>query len=180
MLLPRGFSELRHDLGVIIRRHRLAHGSDGGLSQAEMAQLIGISRETLSRIESGCRWPSYDTLDKIIGLFEVEWDVVAIKGASDRPSRHHAPDCRQDLGLALRAGRLHERLSLRALAERTGISYSQLSRIERAESTRSRVVDTRVDSGSGKIDDDTTFQFTHPELARLAEKGMGLPSSAES
>lgn len=180
MRLPRGFTELRHDLGAIIRRRRLGYGRNGGLSQARMAELIGISRETLSRIESGRRWPSYDTLDKIIGLFDLEWDVVAIEGACDRPSRHHAPDCRQDLGSALRAGRLQEGLSLRALADRIGICHSQLSRIERSESIRSGVLDTLVDSGSGKIDDDTVFEFNHPELARLAEKGMELPSSAQN
>lgn len=180
MRLPEGFAELRHDLGAIIRCGRLAYATNGGLSQAEMAELVGISRETLSRIESGRRWPSYDTLERIIGLFGLEWEAVAMKGKSVRPFRHYGPECLQDLGSALRAGRLQEGLSLRILAEQTGISYSQLSRIERAESTRSRVIHALVDSGSGKIDDETTFQFTHPELDRLAERGMGLLSSAQS
>ena len=173
MILPAGFAELRRDLGAIIRRRRMEHERGRGLRQAEVADLIGIARESLSRIESGRRSPSYDTLYEIMGLFDLEWHDVAIKGESSRPARRYATENRQDLGAALRAGRIEEGLSLQALAEKVGISCSQLSRIERAQSTRSRVLEILPD-GDPQLNDDPVFQFRDAEFARLAEIGQAL------
>lgn len=177
MLLPRGFCALREDLGDIIRERRLAHESGAGLSQQELADIAGIRRESLSRIEKGRRWPSYDALYRIMDVLNLEWHHIAHKGASERPARLYAPERRQDLGSALRAGRLKEGLTLQELALRTGLSASQLSRLERSQSVRSGLLEM-IDPGKPVRPDEPpnpVFQFIHPELARLAECGMTIP-----
>lgn len=180
MRLPEGFAELRDDLGEIIRHNRLNYQNDGRLRQSELAALVGISRESLSRIERGHGWPNYDTLHKIMGLLDLEWDMVATRGKTARPSRHYAPEYLQDLCSALRAGRLQEGLTLQDLAKKTGISCSQLSRIERAQITRSRKLQV-VETGSGRqLDEYTVFRFTHPELDRLARMGWSRPVSMQT
>lgn len=174
MRLPRGYAKLHHNLGAFIRRCRLENDYDCGRSQADVAKRVGISRESLSRIEKGHRWPSYDTLYEIMGLFNLEWDEIAVKGGSARPARHYATELRQDLGCALRAGRREEGMTLRVLSEKTGISSSQLSRIERAQNVQSRVL-YMIDTGdAGQPNDRTIFRFNHSELTRLAEKGWPL------
>ena len=174
MLLPEGFCALRNDLGDIIREKRLAYESNTGLSQQELADIAGIRRESLSRIESGRRWPSYDALFQIMGVLSLEWHHIAHKGANERPARLYAPERRQDLGSALRAGRLEERLTLQELARRTGLSASQLSRLERSQSVRSgllEMIDPGEPAKAGE-EADPVFQFIHPELARLVKSGM--------
>ncbi len=176
MLLPEGFSELRQDVGKIIRERRMAHEFGTGLSQQELAEIAGIARENLSRIENGRQWPSYDALCKIMGLFDLEWDHIAYKSEGARPARRYAPERRQNLGNALRIGRLHEGITLEELAGRTGLSCSQLSRVERSQSIHSRlleVIDARAPLTADE-EPDPVFQFVHPELALLAEIGRAL------
>lgn len=168
MRFPMGYAELRKDLGAYLRKCRIEQEIGEALTQAEVAALAGISREGLSRIENSKQWPSYDTLYRLMGVFNLEWDQVAIKGEGVRPPRHYAPDPLQDLGAALRAGRLAEGLSLHELAQRVGVSCAQLSRIERAQCTRSGVL---AIERSGPGEDDLVVAFTHTELCRLAERG---------
>ena len=179
MLLPKGFCALRENLGDIIRERRLAYESGTGLSQQELADIAGIRRESLSRIENGRRWPSYDALYRIMGELNLEWHDIAHKGASESPARLYAPERRQDLGSALRAGRLAEKLTLEELATRTGHSASQLSRIERSQSIRSgllEMVDPGKPAKAGE-ESDPVFQFIHPELSRLVKSGMMIPKA---
>ncbi|QWC56494.1 helix-turn-helix domain-containing protein [Erythrobacter sp. 3-20A1M] len=174
MLLPRDFCALRENLGDIIRERRLAYENGTGLSQQELADIAGIRRESLSRIESGRRWPSYDALYQIMGVLSLEWHDIAHKGVSERPARLYASERRQDLGSALRAGRLKEGLTLQELARRTGLSASQLSRLERSQSVRSgllKMIDPGKPVRPGEPPD-PVFQFVHPELARLVKSGM--------
>lgn len=171
MQLPRGFNQIRKDLGAFLQRCRFEKDYEGARSQAAVAGRVGISRESLSRIERGHRQPSYDTLYELMRLFEFDWGEIATKGESLRPSRRYAAERRQDLGCALRAGRLEGGLTLQALAEQTGMSVSQLSRIERSQSTRSRVIEIHASDRDRPIDDKTVFKFTNSVLARLAEKG---------
>lgn len=171
MQLPRGFGELRDDLGLILRTCRIENDYDGCRTQAAVASCVGISRESLSRIERGHRQPSYDTLLKLMSLFKLDGPEITKMGKSSRPFLHYAVELRQDLGCALRAGRLEEGLTLQALAEMTGMSVSQLSRIERSQSTRSRVIEIQASDGDRPIDDKTVFKFTNRVLARLAKKG---------
>lgn len=137
----------------------------------EFAAELGVSRETLSRIEHGFRWPSYPTIYKIMGLLGIEWETIAVRGTNVAPALIYASDNRQDLGDALRNGRIKERKSLQVVADVVGLSVSQLSRIERSQSTRGRL----IESIGGKLwqsdDDRFEFSFTHPELNRLAKKG---------
>lgn len=171
MLLPRDFSEIREGLGAFLRKCRFEKDYEGGRSQAAVAKRVGISRGSLSRIERGHRHPCYGTLHELMRLYQFDWGEIATKGESLRPSRRYAAELRQDLGCALRAGRLEEGLTLRALAKQTGMSVSQLSRIERSQSTRSRVIEIQASDRDRPIDDETVFTFTDRVLARLAEKG---------
>ena len=171
MRLPWGYREIRKDLGPFLRNCRFERNYEGDRSQAAVANRISISRESLSRIERGHREPSYDTLYNLMGLFQIEWHEIATRGESSRPCRHYATELRQDLGCALRAGRLLEGLTLQALAEHTGMSASQLSRIERSQSARSRVIEIETSDRDRPIDDKTAFRFTNKELARLAKMG---------
>lgn len=43
-----------------------------GLSQLGLAQLLGIDRNSVSRIERGVHYPSLETLEKISGILNVE------------------------------------------------------------------------------------------------------------
>jgi transcriptional regulator with XRE-family HTH domain len=171
MQLPRDFGELRDDLGLILRKCRLKNDYSGCRTQAAVASRVGISRESLSRIERGQRQPSFDTLSKLMGLFKLDGPEITKKVQGSRPFLHYAVERRQDLGWALRAGRLEEGFTLQALAEQTGMSVSQLSRIERSQSTRSRVIEIQASDRDRPIDDKTVFKFTNRVLARLAEKG---------
>jgi transcriptional regulator with XRE-family HTH domain len=168
MRLPTGYAELRKDLGTYLRKCRTEPEMGEALTQAEVAALASISREGLSRIENGRQWPSFATLYRLMGLFSLDWHQVAIEGKGIRPSHHYAPDPLQDLGAELRAGRLAEGLSLQDLGKRVGLSGAQLSRIERAQCTRSKVIAVER---FGPEDDDLVFRFSHPELCRLAERG---------
>jgi transcriptional regulator with XRE-family HTH domain len=47
-----------------------------GLSQIEIAKIIGIGNSTVSQYESGKRIPDHDTLDKIADFFHVTVDYL--------------------------------------------------------------------------------------------------------
>lgn len=59
--------ELAVEIGRIIRKHRKA----SGLTQAMLAEAIGLESETVSRIESGIRLPSIEKLVEIADVFQV-------------------------------------------------------------------------------------------------------------
>lgn len=47
-----------------------------GLSQKEVAYLLGLSKNAFTNYESGIREPSLDTLKKICELFDVSADYL--------------------------------------------------------------------------------------------------------
>lgn len=89
----------------------------------------------------------------------------SLKGIPDYPDQ-----CAQ-LGDALRDGRRTKKLKLRQLAEYTGVSFSQLSRIERGLFQRGRYIEVVFYDGVEEFDEDTIVRFTHPVLTYLAELG---------
>jgi len=49
---------------------------DRGLSQADLANLLGVRRSSISSYENGTRSPDYDTLLKIAACFQVSIDYL--------------------------------------------------------------------------------------------------------
>lgn len=47
-----------------------------GLTQAEIAEKLGISRSTIGMYETGAREPDFDTLEKIADFFNVDIDYL--------------------------------------------------------------------------------------------------------
>ena len=47
-----------------------------GLTQAEMAEKLGISRSTIGMYETGAREPDFETLEKIADFFNVDIDYL--------------------------------------------------------------------------------------------------------
>ena len=50
--------------------------SSSGLTQAEMAEKLGISRSTIGMYETGAREPDFETLEKIADFFNVDTDFL--------------------------------------------------------------------------------------------------------
>ena len=171
MRLPEGFARLSDDIGKRLREIRLASDDYGKMTMQEFADEIGISRETLSRVESGVRFPTYSTLEAIMGALNIEWHHIAYRGTGQRKQIPEYPEVCADVGNALRAGRKSEGLTLRDAEALTGISSSQLSRIERGQFERGGHVEIRFFDGVREFDYDTKVGFTHPALEVLAEIG---------
>lgn len=58
--------------------------SSSGLTQAEMAEKLGISRSTIGMYETGAREPDFETLEKIADFFNVDTDFLL--GRTDKTS----------------------------------------------------------------------------------------------
>lgn len=139
MRLPVGYSHLRQDLGAILAKERKSRR----LKQEAFADDLGIRRETLSRIETGRVWPLPETLDRFLRLFEWDWDKVAEKGRAKASRRFDGSwhgERIKAFGEAVRAARRARRLSLRAVSEKSALSPAQISRLERGELGRSRII----------------------------------------
>lgn len=54
-----------------------------GITQEQLANMVGISRAALSHYEKGRREPDYDTLSKIADFFKVSIDYLV--GRTDNP-----------------------------------------------------------------------------------------------
>ena len=141
------------------------------MSPAEFADVLGVKRETLSRIDNDRKLPSYKTLSRYLDLLDMELDAVAHKGDSSRAPIPDFPEVCLQLGEALETGREKEGLTLRQLEEHTGISYSQLSRLTRGQFKGGRHVKVKYFDGNREFDDDTLAWFTHPMLDYLSEIG---------
>lgn len=172
MRLPLGFSHLRADLGRILKDHRTGViGIVGPMSQDALAVSVGITRVAYSRIENGHTWPRGPTLDRIMAELELEWADVAVIGADGRRSRR-VDDTEQgnrayQQGQRLRAWRKELGLSLAAVARRSGVSASQLSRIERGEGGKPAVFTWLAEDRHCMIED-RRIVFANPVLADLA------------
>ncbi len=56
-----------------------------GLSQAQMAELLGVTRSTISQYELGERSPSYEVLIRIAQYFHISTDyLLGVESASDK------------------------------------------------------------------------------------------------
>lgn len=169
--LPEGFMSLREDLGDYLRAKRKASSEFGDMSQEHFAAELGVSRETLSRIDNDTRWPALATLERYLGLLEIELDEVAHKGTSSRPPIPSYPDVCHELGAALDDGRKQKNLTLRQLSEQTEISCAQLSRLTRGHFKGGRHVKVQHVDGTLVFDNDTKVWFTHPVLDYLSVLG---------
>ena len=141
------------------------------MSPTEFADVLGVKRETLSRIDNDRKLPSYRTLRRYLDLLDMDLDAVAQQGVSSKPTIPEYPDVCLQLGEALETGREKEGLTLRQLEEHTGISYSQLSRLTRGQFKGGKHVETKYLDGNREFDADTLARFTHPMLDYLSEIG---------
>ena len=66
----------------IIRKHR-------GMKQQELANKIGINMQSLSKIERGVNYPTFDTLEKIIVAKCWECCFCCLYLQADGISNHH-------------------------------------------------------------------------------------------
>jgi transcriptional regulator with XRE-family HTH domain len=143
--VPAGYSGFRPDLGRFLKERRRAQYG----KQQTLADVIGIARPSLSAIESGHAWPRPDTLVALMRELDLCWDMILVEGETLRApiSTDHTPRAaqRQDLGGELREGRMSRGLTIRNLAELSGMSVAQLSRIERGQATRSRAYQDEAD-----------------------------------
>lgn len=55
-----------------------------GLTQAELAKKIGVSRSTIGNYEKGIREPDFETLEKIADFFNVEFGYLMGKSGSEK------------------------------------------------------------------------------------------------
>lgn len=140
-----GVVALYGDLGERLRKARKGpKGSAVGHKQEALAQAAGISRSTLSRIEKGQVIPRMDTLDRIMAALDITIAVVGEPGPlgdGQLLSPNSARTTKDaDLGARLREERRLLRLSIAQVAAAAGISAAQLSRIERGQARRSRLI----------------------------------------
>ncbi|MCL2084663.1 MAG: helix-turn-helix transcriptional regulator [Oscillospiraceae bacterium] len=67
-----------------------------GLSQAKIAELLGVAQNTVSYWERGINTPSYETLEKLAVIFNCEADNLLQPGkfhpVSDTPIKKREPD----------------------------------------------------------------------------------------
>ena len=171
MRLPEGFRAFKKGLGPKLKRMRRTSDDHGGKSQERFAKIIGIRRETLSRIENGRELPSPNTMAALMQELNFDWGDIAVKGRSSKPARIESPENLGILGQALRIGRKKEKITLEELSERTGISASQLSRMERGQCLRGGHFVIVWPDGERDPDDEVQCRYTHPELRRLAQIG---------
>lgn len=63
--------ELTHFIAAKIKEHRLKYAFGKGLSQAELAEKVGTTANTISRWETGVYKPSIEELEKICLALEI-------------------------------------------------------------------------------------------------------------
>jgi len=173
--LPPGYARLKPQLGGAVREWRTGEG----LTQQALADLLGIARKNLSRIENGQSWPRPDTLLRLTMVLDLGWSDVADEGATARVPRRSddrpRANQRLDLGMELRAGRIAESMTLREVAARCCMSAAQISRIETGNAYRSRAFeDDTADAGTPR--EFRGLRFRCAELRRLADLGAAAPA----
>lgn len=167
--LPQGYVSLKSDLGGIIKQERRKRK----LKQQTLADMVGIARTSLSAIEANRVAPRFNTIDALQHHLDLEDGVVYVRApagaAMPRVSRYTKRDqnCWNE-GQKLRDGRLAEGLTLRDLAQRTGLSIATLSRIESDGAPRSREWED-VPGYEGDLPEERPVCFKNSELQRLAD-----------
>lgn len=165
MLLPDGYAALELDFGETISEAR----HERRWKQEALAQAVGISRETLSRIESKHRPPRMRVLLHLLHELELDLSDVAISGPAANKLRFnegHRGDMLDQIGRDLAARRLMDgRRTLKELGAKVGISPATLSRLERGQVPRSRLL--REATGHEAFDfDDRTVEVANEQLDR--------------
>lgn len=175
MRFPENYARLKPGLGPFLARKRKSLRK----GQKEVAYQLGINRVNLSRMENGHLTPSYDTLTKMMDELMFDWKDVAEEGPSPHGNRRYLSGQLDQMGEALRVGRQAQGMMLRELSQLVGLSYSQLSRIERGLISHGRaILVTLVGERPPPEDEDPDndkhwriYHFAHPELVRLAKLG---------
>lgn len=191
MLMPRGAARLRKDLGAFLRKRRRGEFGDQAYgTQSAVAARVGVTRQTMSKIERGAAWPGPGTLDALLDVLDLGWEDVAhpepgfrrfhvgapLDGetlAPERgPTRHRvfmegpSGDLLLAFGGSLRAFRKARRLTLGDLATSAGISLALLSRLERGQVRRSSIFRFEVDPDDLER---PKLVVLNPRLAEAAE-----------
>ncbi|SEO61332.1 helix-turn-helix transcriptional regulator [Trujillonella endophytica] len=111
---PTKQQDLQALAGNLLRTAR----AKAGVSQARLAQLAGMPRSTVERIEAGTRQPSLPTLGKLLAALDLDLrprlepyddhdDVLNANSASMTPDQRAATDARHEALVALvDAGRI--------------------------------------------------------------------------
>ena len=71
--------------GTLSNRVRLLRFQNGEMSQAELGQLIGVTRQTIAAIEAGKYSPSLEAAFRIAHVFKVPLEEVFQWAARDTP-----------------------------------------------------------------------------------------------
>ena len=79
-----------------------------GISQSELAELIGVKNNTVSTWESGTRKPDFDALNLLSNYFEVSFEYIL--GSSDKEEARVKPtqDELDELALSALADELYD------------------------------------------------------------------------
>lgn len=93
---------------------------DGGMSQGELAKVLGVTRQTVSKWEADVCLPKANVLQALCGLFGV--DMSYFTGSEDLP-----PQQIGTLGEFIRKLRRRAKLSQEQFAERMGVSRQMIS-----------------------------------------------------
>lgn len=172
MLLPPETGPLRDDLGELLKLCRMGafaelspeqkdDGEEAAFgSQADVARRIGVSRQTISDIETGRKWPGPSTLDALMEMYGLAWEhvthpIIGVKppdindmpggcrlAPKAAPKRNRVPrgtpenDSLRKFGQKIKAGRRIAGETLAQTAAQAGISVALLSRLERGEISR--------------------------------------------
>ena len=138
--------------------------------------MVGVTRETISRIETGAELPAPATADKLLAILGKEWGVIGVEGIAENHRPFHANERGKWLvamGESLKRGREKEGLKLREVARACHLSMAQLSRIERGQITRSRVILEKREHKDQPFGDRAVW-FKDEELIRLEEVGRRI------
>jgi len=133
-------SEAAHDGDVAITAGLRELREARGLSIAEMVRSIGISRQTLWRLETGRTRLTGLMASKIAGVFQVAPGALREVRQDGTVAHGHLAGVAQELAASeglpgLKWARLRRGWSLRQLAARVGASTIRLVRWERGETT---------------------------------------------
>lgn len=132
-------------------------------SQAQLAQVAGLRRETISRLERGRCVPEADTVFRLEHALDLEPGTLVPEWPEWAPLND------TNLGPASRRRRRQLKLSLSVVAGKAGVSPATLSRFEREDGATPSLV--RIE----RTELDTQFQF--PAREELAT-ALGFDSLA--
>ena len=83
-----------------------------GLSQFELAELIGVKNNTVSTWERGTRKPDFEALSKLSEVFEVSFEYILGNSENDTPREKPTEDELDQLALSNLADELYDSVKL--------------------------------------------------------------------